>query len=208
MGQAQKFPYKYLVPIINYLELPLNNKGGYNYFNICNPSLPLKYSEEELYYVEKPYMNTPVVGVSWEGAALIALLLQARLPSEQEWEFLATGGEDRIYQWGNDVPSNELANFDENIGHTTEIDKYPPNMFGLHDMAGNVEEWCLDWYYPQLSPFDECSYEDNRKINLEKTVKGGSWSKSANQLKCRSRRGKWYKIGTTNIGFRLIWEVN
>ncbi len=107
-------------------------------------------------------MNHPVVHICWDDAVAYARWAGKRLPTEAEWEYAARGGLDRKpYTWGNELrPGGKcMANYwqGEFPGENTEADgyrgtapvgSYPPNGYGLHDMAGNVWEWCSDWYRP------------------------------------------------------------
>ncbi|MEM0994355.1 MAG: formylglycine-generating enzyme family protein, partial [Bacteroidota bacterium] len=105
-------------------------------------------------------MDHPVVQVAWEDAAAYAKWAGKRLPTEAEWEWAARGGRtENIYPWGNeDVNKGEAkANFwqgmfpyqnTEQDGYfgTAPVKTFPANPYGLYDMAGNVWEWCADWY--------------------------------------------------------------
>lgn len=174
----------------------------YYTINIYNPSLPIKYDpHKNVYNLTDGYEENPLTGISWPGAMYISRLLGGRLLTEKEWEYYAAGGKENLtYPWGNETPSPDKANYGEMVGDTTPVKKYAPNFFGLYDMAGNVEEWCLDNYHPEHK-----DAESNLSY-MEKTIKGGCWNKGEELLSISSRRGKWYKIGTVGIGFRIVWE--
>ena len=102
----------------------------------------------------------PVIQVSWEDARAYASWAGKRLPTEAEWEYAARGGKSSaIYPWGDQpIDQGELkANcwqghfpnentMKDHFARSAPVMTYPPNGYGLYDMAGNVWEWCSDWY--------------------------------------------------------------
>lgn len=90
--------------------------------------------------------NHPVTNVSWYAAMAYAQWAGKRLPSEAEWEKAARGGLiGQQYPWG-DTLDPDMAYFGKDVGNTYSVGQYPPNNYGIHDIAGNVWEWCLDEY--------------------------------------------------------------
>jgi formylglycine-generating enzyme required for sulfatase activity len=106
----------------------------------------------------------PVVHVSWDDASAYARWAGKRLPTEAEWEFAARGGLDsKPYTWGDEGPSDTriFANIwqgefprtntaADGFIRTSPVRSFPVNGYGLYDMAGNVWEWCADWYQRDL----------------------------------------------------------
>jgi formylglycine-generating enzyme required for sulfatase activity len=173
--------------------------GRYLVVNEYNPFLPVYRDRRSAELaVRDGFECHPVCGVSWQGAMLVAASAGGRLPTEAEWEWFAgCGGEAGRYPWGDAEPDPTRANYGEHVGRTSPVGSYPPNSWGLVDVAGNVAEWCQDpWPPSQRRPGELTA----------RVVKGGSWNKPEDQLAISSRRAKWGMIGTVGIGLRLVWD--
>ena len=104
----------------------------------------------------------PVVHIAYEDAEAYCKWAGKRLPTEAEWEFAARGGQSgKLYAWGDELkPGGKwMANIyqgrfplkdtaDDGFAGIAPVAQFPPNGYGLYDMAGNVWEWCSDWYRP------------------------------------------------------------
>ncbi len=161
--------------------------------------------------------NHPVVSVSWYAAMAYAKWADKRLPTEAEWEKAARGGlVVQKYPWGNSIDSGK-ANYGKKVGNTTPVDNYPVNNYGLCDMVGNVDEWCLDGYDANFyvhSPRDNPILDENKtqKIgnitsNNPRVMRGGNWFISARfvRVACRSWAEASYPMPST--GFRCAKSI-
>jgi gliding motility-associated lipoprotein GldK len=153
-----------------------------------------------------------------------AALLEYRLPTEAEWEWAARGGNHmNPYPWGGPYTRNDrgcfLANFKPLRGNyiadgalrTTIVGHYPPNDWGLYDMAGNVAEWTNSAYDPlSYNTWDiNPNYTYNAKatdpaIMKRKVIRGGSWKDIAYYLEVTTRTYEYQDTAKCYIGFRCV----
>lgn len=156
--------------------------------------------------IESGYAKHPVVGVTWYGSVAYAKWVGKRLPTEAEWEIAACGGEESLYPTGDDIEKNQANFFSFD---TTAVMSYAPNNYGLYDMAGNVYEWCQDWYgynYYEVSVQEP----ENPKGPLQgvyRVLRGGCWKSLKEDLRCSRRHRN--NPGTVNgtYGFRCAADV-
>ena len=173
------------------------------------------------YFYGSERSDYPVVAVTWNDARAFCRWEGKRLPTEAEWEYAARAGRvGGVYPWAGFSPRDPqgryLANFNpgrqgqaaDGYAFTAPVGSYPPNRWGLHDVAGNVAEWVEDAYTPSysalsgLDPIYKDS-EENRRV-----VRGGSWSSNAFQIGVGVRGVQPRDEASARIGFRCAADIS
>lgn len=172
----------------------------------------------------KKRMDHPVVHISWHDAAAYAKWAGKRLPTEAEWEYAARGGlVQKRYAWGDELTPdgkhmcniwqgtfpNENTAEDGFIG-TAPVDRFAPNGYGLYNVAGNVWEWCADWFHN--------NHDDTMCINpvgpasgTGKVMRGGSYlchDSYCNRYRVAARTANTPDSSTGNMGFRCAADIS
>ena len=157
--------------------------------------------------IESGYTKHPVVGVTWYGAMAYAKWVGKRLPTEAEWEIACRGGnENAIFPTGAFIEKS-MANFFSS--DTTAVMSYPPNPYGLYDMAGNVYEWCSDWYaynYYEISQQEPIDPKGPLQ-GVYRVLRGGCWKSLKEDLSCSRRHRNNPGAVNGTYGFRCAADV-
>ena len=176
--------------------------------------------------------DLPVDSLTWDEASDYCKKTGMRLPTEAEWEYSARAGTTTPFYWGPTLSGKE-ANFcdsacelnireprvTDGFKHTAPVGSFPPNPFGLYDMAGNVSEWIRDWMdvgenYYQVSPekdppgprpdLQACMRVDcmGAQSITHKVYRGGAWNENAGALRSANRRDSHFQLRPAGPGFR------
>jgi formylglycine-generating enzyme required for sulfatase activity/uncharacterized caspase-like protein len=168
--------------------------------------------------------DRPVEKVSWDDAVeFCARLSQAkgreyRLPSEAEWEYACRAETTTPFHFGETI-TTDLANYNGNYTYgsgskgqfrqqTTEVGSFPGNAFGLHDMHGNVWEWCQDTWHENYNgaPTDGSAWVDENTNQSRRIIRGGSWDDIPRLCRSASRDYYFPAYDDDDIGFRVVCE--
>jgi|Deesub1362A_J573_1020465.scaffolds.fasta_scaffold00027_10 formylglycine-generating enzyme required for sulfatase activity len=170
--------------------------------------------EDGMYKALEGYESFPVLSVSWYAADKYCRWVGERLPTEAEWEKAARGGlKGKRFPWGNELPTDGIV-FDRrwysnDVPPPTErVGSYHPNGYGLYDMAGNVWEWCSDWYHPYYYKESPKKNPQGPPTGSKKVLRGGSWYNSAYVLRVAFRNYSSPHSKDDGVGFRCVMDIN
>ena len=165
--------------------------------------------------------DRPVETVTWDDTQLFCQKLAERtgrpyrLPSESEWEYACRAGTLTAFGFGETIAAN-LANYNSaspykyapqgvSNSSTSEVGTYPANGFGLHDMHGNVWEWCADNWHDDydLLPKDGSAWTQGGDLSC-RVIRGGSWRDPAHYCRSAKRSRNATSQGDRTTGFRIV----
>ncbi|MGY4719616.1 formylglycine-generating enzyme family protein [Naumannella huperziae] len=172
-------------------------------------------------------LDHPVVQVSWHDAQAYCRWRGVRLPTEAEWEKAARGGlVGATYAWGDEVSPGgehraniwqgtfpEINTAEDGYAGTAPVTAYPPNGYGLHNTAGNVWEWCADWFSARWHVQDiEQTRVDPQgpRWGMARVVRGGSYlchSSYCNRYRVAARTQTTPDSALGHTGFRVAADA-
>jgi len=198
---------------------------------------PAPESSRQIFNPGWRYLDHPILHVTWHDAVAYCEWPGVRLPTEAEWEYAARGGQDgRIYVWGNNIlpivngikqaniggESCRRANpdwdwsregrifsgYDDDYAGTSPVGSFTANGLGLYDMAGNVWEWCSDWYnsgYYSRSPSRDPQGPSSGEYRVSR---GGSWGVHPRHVRAPSRSRHAPGLRYFDGGFRCVRDLD
>ena len=216
---SNSYPYCYIHSYSSYIQIDFS--GGV--FTVRSKS-------------GRSMVNDPVVEVTWYGAKAFCDYYGYRLPTEAEWEYAARGGlAGRRFPWGDTINHN-YANYAANgsawtydtspyttytyhptwndgiYPYTSPVGSFSINGYGLHDMAGNVWEWCSDWWSGGYYSSSPNTNPTGPVTGFDRVIRGSSWCINASHCRVANRRYYNIYIGPGyrdfDIGFRVCLDLN
>lgn len=210
-GDDAKRPHKVYLDEFQIGKFPVTNVEYGKFVSATRHGLPSHWRNGQIPQGEE---NHPVVLVTWDDANEYAQWLGWQLPTEAEWEKAASWDDKlrakRLYPWGDQFDPTR-CNTSESSQGTSSVGKYSPkgdSPYGVADMAGNVWEWCADWYKPdyyRISPRDN---PEGPEFGHECVLRGGSWADDRELARSAFRESDSPAGCSEDIGFRVAVSIS
>jgi formylglycine-generating enzyme required for sulfatase activity len=192
--------------------------GGYNKKEFWTPKgwewRKTKKVSEPRYWYDRKWNgpNFPAVGINWYEASAYTQWLSDktgklfRLPTEAEWEKAARGTKEYRYPWGNLFDHNLCSSHETGFHRTSPVGIFPAgnSPYGCVDMAGNVWEWCADWYSSNYYKDSPAENPQGPASGSYRACRGGSWISLAEFCRTTFRDYDSPEERKNNLGFRLV----
>lgn len=222
-GYAEERPlHEVPIPSLAMDAAPVTNAAYRRFCDATGTVYPEdpRWAEMPRYFLRYP--DHPVVNVSHAEAEAYAEWAGKRLPTEAEWEYAARGGLPRSpYPWGDELPESGRAQYatrssacqwrewrhDTGYRYTAPVGSFPANGFGLRDMAGNVWEWCANWFYHY--PWEELDPDRlGEGWGGQRVLRGGSFQNPPQDLRVSRRVRVFGGTGFNATGFRCVIDLS
>lgn len=192
-------------------KFPVTNAEYAAFVKTTSPTRKL--DQDVAIWNDENQANMPAVNVSWYDALDYCQWLNKmtnlgsisgyRLPSEAEWEYACRAGTHTRRWWGDAWDGLKANGHNSYPGTTSPVNRYPPNPWRLHDMIGNVWEWCADRYAPDLVQVPDDGSANARTPQVHRVLRGGAWGNEPEFLRCAKRFQADPALRRRDFGFRV-----
>jgi formylglycine-generating enzyme required for sulfatase activity/tRNA A-37 threonylcarbamoyl transferase component Bud32 len=161
------------------------------------------------YAADPQFANFPVIDVSWQQANTFCGWAGKRLPTEAEWEKAASWKPDTdekmVWPWGDDFDPTRLNSAEANIGDTSKVGQFPPELNNTVDMGGNVYEWTSSLAQPY--PYKADDGREDPQADGDRIFRGGSWAQTQGKARTTSRQSAPLTYSGRETGFRCASDA-